>query len=121
MTQNAKAAYALRGKRRWALTVRQELCLDTTRRDESVQGTPIVNRLEDLQSLLHYIRLEPWGAFSFYRSFVTVPFEKGDSKVRPPRQSGEPDALEQKHRPSRSCRSSSRAAVRSLTPVHRSD
>ncbi|KAG0140819.1 hypothetical protein CROQUDRAFT_83943 [Cronartium quercuum f. sp. fusiforme G11] len=60
----SKACYELSGERRWALT-----------------GTPIVNRLEDLASLLHFIKLEPWGNFSFYRSFVTVPFSKKDPKA----------------------------------------
>lgn len=62
--QSSKACYNLAGKRRWILS-----------------GTPIVNRLEDLASLLHFIRLEPWGNFSFYRSFVTIPFSKKDPKA----------------------------------------
>ncbi|KAL8292853.1 hypothetical protein RQP46_000547 [Phenoliferia psychrophenolica] len=63
-TRNAKACYALKAQRRWCLT-----------------GTPIVNRLEDLYSLLHFIRLEPWGNHSFFRTFITVPFENKDPKA----------------------------------------
>jgi DNA repair protein RAD5 len=40
-TRAARACYAIKGKRRWCLS-----------------GTPIVNRLEDLYSLLHFIRCE---------------------------------------------------------------
>nr|XP_019046210.1 DNA repair protein RAD5 [Kwoniella bestiolae CBS 10118]OCF25140.1 DNA repair protein RAD5 [Kwoniella bestiolae CBS 10118] len=62
--QVSKACYEIKGQRRWALT-----------------GTPIVNRLDDLYSLLHFLRLEPWGHYSFFRSFVTVPFLNQDPKA----------------------------------------
>jgi len=62
--QACKACYNLSGRRRWVLS-----------------GTPIINRPEDLSSLLHFIKLEPWGNFSFFRSFVTIPFTKKDPKV----------------------------------------
>ncbi|WVQ88936.1 DNA repair protein RAD5 [Cryptococcus gattii] len=60
----SKACYELKGQRRWALT-----------------GTPIVNRLEDLYSLLHFLRVTPWGDYPFFRSFVTVPFLNQDHKA----------------------------------------
>ncbi|KAF2396795.1 hypothetical protein EJ06DRAFT_533532 [Trichodelitschia bisporula] len=59
-SKTAKACFALQGKHRWVLT-----------------GTPIVNRLEDLFSLVHFLKVEPWSNFSFWRTFITVPFESG--------------------------------------------
>jgi DNA repair protein RAD5 len=60
-SKTAKACYALAAEHRWALT-----------------GTPIVNKLEDLFSLVHFLRVEPWSNFSFWRTFITVPFEGKD-------------------------------------------
>ncbi|KAI4694326.1 hypothetical protein J4E81_006542 [Alternaria sp. BMP 2799] len=60
-SKTAKACYELSAKHRWALT-----------------GTPIVNRLEDLFSLVRFLKVEPWANFSFWKTFITVPFESGD-------------------------------------------
>ncbi|KAH6647191.1 SNF2 family N-terminal domain-containing protein [Truncatella angustata] len=56
--KTSKACYELSAEHRWVLT-----------------GTPIVNRLEDLFSLVRFLRVEPWNNFSFWRTFITVPFE----------------------------------------------
>ncbi|KAF2161362.1 hypothetical protein M409DRAFT_69738 [Zasmidium cellare ATCC 36951] len=60
-SKTAKACYELAATHRWVLT-----------------GTPIVNRLEDLFSLVRFLRVEPWNNFSFWKTFITTPFEKGD-------------------------------------------
>ena len=60
-SKTAKACYELAAIHRWVLT-----------------GTPIVNRLEDLFSLVRFLRVEPWSNFSFWKTFITTPFEKGD-------------------------------------------
>ncbi|RSL60213.1 DNA repair protein RAD5 [Fusarium duplospermum] len=60
-SKTAKACYEISANHRWALT-----------------GTPIVNKLEDLFSLVRFLGVEPWNNFSFWRTFITVPFETGD-------------------------------------------
>jgi DNA repair protein RAD5 len=60
-SKTAKACYELDAEHRWVLT-----------------GTPIVNRLEDLFSLVRFLRVEPWSNFSFWKTFITVPFESKD-------------------------------------------
>ncbi len=60
-SKTAKACYEISALHRWVLT-----------------GTPIVNRLEDLFSLVHFLRVEPWSNFSFWKTFITVPFESKD-------------------------------------------
>jgi DNA repair protein RAD5 len=60
-SKTAKACYELTATHRWVLT-----------------GTPIVNRLEDLFSLVRFLKVEPWSNFSFWKTFITVPFESKD-------------------------------------------
>ncbi|MCJ1482596.1 DNA helicase rad5 [Schaereria dolodes] len=60
-SKTAKACYEIAAQHRWVLT-----------------GTPIVNRLEDLFSLVRFLRVEPWANFSFWKTFITVPFESKD-------------------------------------------
>lgn len=59
--KTSRACYEITAEHRWALT-----------------GTPIVNKLEDLFSLVRFLRVEPWNNFSFWRTFITVPFESKD-------------------------------------------
>jgi DNA repair protein RAD5 len=60
-SKTARACYDLNAVHRWVLT-----------------GTPIVNRLEDLYSLVRFLKVEPWNNFSFWKTFITVPFESKD-------------------------------------------
>lgn len=59
--KTAKACYELKATHRWALT-----------------GTPVVNRLEDIFSLTRFLKVEPWSNFSYWKTFITVPFEAKD-------------------------------------------
>ncbi|KAF8841910.1 hypothetical protein BDN67DRAFT_900346 [Paxillus ammoniavirescens] len=63
-SKTARAVYTLRARRRWAVT-----------------GTPIVNKLEDLHSLLKFLDFAPWSSYSFFRSFITLPFLARDPKA----------------------------------------
>ncbi|KKK13816.1 hypothetical protein ARAM_005373 [Aspergillus rambellii] len=60
-SKTARACYELKATHRWVLT-----------------GTPIVNRLEDLFSLVRFLKVEPWSNFSFWKTFITTPFESKD-------------------------------------------
>lgn len=60
-SKTARACYEIAAEHRWVLT-----------------GTPIVNKLEDLFSLVRFLGVEPWNNFSFWRTFITVPFESGE-------------------------------------------
>ncbi|KAK2605897.1 DNA helicase rad5 [Conoideocrella luteorostrata] len=59
--KTTRACYELSADHKWVLT-----------------GTPVVNKLEDLFSLVRFLGVEPWNNFSFWKSFITVPFESGD-------------------------------------------
>jgi DNA repair protein RAD5 len=60
-SKTARACYEIDAEHRWVLT-----------------GTPIVNRLEDLFSLVRFLGVAPWSNFSFWKTFITVPFESKD-------------------------------------------
>ncbi|KAF9439014.1 DNA helicase rad5 [Entomortierella beljakovae] len=63
LTKTSKACYAINSVRRWVVT-----------------GTPIQNKLEDLFSLVHFLRAEPWSNFSFWRTFISIPFESANKE-----------------------------------------
>ncbi|KXN90093.1 DNA repair protein RAD5 [Leucoagaricus sp. SymC.cos] len=63
-SKTAKAIYDLRARWRWAVT-----------------GTPIVNKLEDLFSLLKFLNHKPWSEYAYFRSFITLPFLARDPKA----------------------------------------
>lgn len=58
-TRTAKAIHELLLSRKWILT-----------------GTPVINRLDDLYSLVKFLQLEPWCNFSYWKTFITLPFEQ---------------------------------------------
>ncbi|XP_024023789.1 DNA repair protein RAD5A [Morus notabilis] len=62
-SQISMAAAALFACRRWCLT-----------------GTPIQNNLEDLYSLLRFLRVEPWGNWAWWNKLIQKPFEEGDER-----------------------------------------
>lgn len=58
-TRTAKSILNLSSSRKWILT-----------------GTPIINKLDDLYSLIQFLNLEPWSQVGYWKQFVTIPFEK---------------------------------------------
>ncbi|KAL1544086.1 DNA repair protein rad5a [Salvia divinorum] len=62
-SQISIAAAALAADRRWCLT-----------------GTPIQNSLEDVYSLLRFLKIEPWGSWAWWNKLVQKPFEAGDGR-----------------------------------------
>lgn len=59
VTKTAKAVHELELRRRWILS-----------------GTPVINRLDDIFSLVKFLHLDPWSNFSYWKAFVTLPFEQ---------------------------------------------
>ncbi|MQL73028.1 hypothetical protein Taro_005364, partial [Colocasia esculenta] len=62
-SQISLAAAALTSDRRWCLT-----------------GTPIQNNLEDMYSLLRFLRVEPWGNSGLWYKLIQKPYEEGDQR-----------------------------------------
>ncbi|EEF34931.1 DNA repair helicase rad5,16, putative [Ricinus communis] len=62
-SQISIAAAALVADRRWCLT-----------------GTPIQNNLEDIYSLLRFLKVEPWESWAWWNKLVQKPFEEGDER-----------------------------------------
>lgn len=62
-SQISIAAAALVAGRRWCLT-----------------GTPIQNNLEDIYSLLRFLRVEPWANWAWWNKLIQKPFEEGDER-----------------------------------------
>ncbi|RVX20005.1 DNA repair protein RAD5A [Vitis vinifera] len=62
-SQISMAAAALIADRRWCLT-----------------GTPIQNNLEDIYSLLRFLRVEPWGNWAWWNKLIQKPFDEGDER-----------------------------------------
>ncbi|CAN1193201.1 DNA repair protein RAD5A [Linum perenne] len=57
------AAAGLIADRRWCLT-----------------GTPIQNKLEDLYSLLRFLKVEPWENWAWWNKLIQKPYEEGDER-----------------------------------------
>lgn len=62
-SQVSMATAALVADRRWCLS-----------------GTPIQNNIEDLFSLLRFLRIEPWGNWAWWNKLIQKPFEEGDER-----------------------------------------
>lgn len=59
-TKTSKAIYSLDSNRKWVLT-----------------GTPIINRLEDLYSLINFLKLQPWCNYPLWKQCISLPFDLG--------------------------------------------
>lgn len=59
-----KAACALRAEYRWCLT-----------------GTPMQNNLDELQSLIHFLRVQPYDDLAEWRAHIDLPMKKGQGHI----------------------------------------
>jgi SNF2 family DNA or RNA helicase len=59
-SRQAQAAFRLRTFCRWCVT-----------------GTPLQNSVEELFSLVRFLRVDPWSAWQAWRKAVSLPFERG--------------------------------------------
>ena len=64
MTANCRAVCLLQADRRWCLS-----------------GTPIQNELKDFYSLLHFIRVEPFNKFQWFRRLILRPLKENNSEA----------------------------------------
>ncbi|XP_010912213.1 DNA repair protein RAD5A isoform X2 [Elaeis guineensis] len=62
-SQISMAAASLTADRRWCLT-----------------GTPIQNNLEDIYSLLRFLKVEPWADWGLWHKLIQKPYEEGDER-----------------------------------------
>eukprot|EP00002_Diphylleia_rotans_P007860 TRINITY_DN1753_c0_g1_i1.p1 TRINITY_DN1753_c0_g1~~TRINITY_DN1753_c0_g1_i1.p1 ORF type:complete len:1009 (-),score=189.43 TRINITY_DN1753_c0_g1_i1:1390-4266(-) len=62
-TRSARAAGALEATYRWCVT-----------------GTPLQNKLDDIFSLIQFLRLEPYGRMSWWNQYITKPIRAQDVK-----------------------------------------
>lgn len=65
-SQQAVAVYSLAAERRWAVT-----------------GTPVQNRLDDMQALFKFLGVKPFDSTSQFKRFISNPFKECDESVVP--------------------------------------
>ncbi|PKA47780.1 Putative SWI/SNF-related matrix-associated actin-dependent regulator [Apostasia shenzhenica] len=62
-SKGAQSTFALNSHSRWCLT-----------------ATPLQNKLEDLYSLLCFLRVQPWCDWSWWHKLIEIPYENGDER-----------------------------------------